>query len=229
MSFFDSISRALGTDSDKGALGSIGKSLGLDNDTIASLRLPALAAGAYFGAPYLMNYLGGSAPAAGYGAEAVISGATPGAANMSGLSSGGLLSTLGGAGSTALQALGGSGMLGTLAGGLLGAAAGGDTTTTASKDPWKPAQPFLADNLVRNQKMQDYYAANPFSDEQKTAYQGLLNTNANGMANAAPMMGMANNFMNSRGGKMAPMPQFVSGVTAPQVDWTKYQNIGKGG
>jgi hypothetical protein len=76
--------------------------------------------------------------------------------------------------------------------------------------------------------MQDYYMANPFSQEQQTAYQGLLNTNANGMANAAPMMGMANNFMASKGGRMAPMPQFQSGVTAPQVDWTKYANIGKG-
>lgn len=147
---------------------------------------------------------------------------------------GGLLSTIGGA----LKPIGGvisgindltGGNLGGIVGGLLGAAAGKDTTTSASKDPWGPAQPYLKENLARNQRMQDYYMANPFSQEQQTAYQGLLNTNANGMANAPVMSGMANNFMNSRGGKMATMPQFVSGVTAPQVDWTKYANIGKGG
>ena len=63
-----------------------------------------------------------------------------------------------------------------LAMGALGAAASGDTKTSQSKDPWGPAQPYLLQNLAQNQAMSDYYNKNPFSQEQKNAYQGLLNT-----------------------------------------------------
>ena len=120
------------------------------------------------------------------------------------------------------------GNLGAIVGGLAGAASAKDTTTTASKDPWAPAQPYLKDNLAQNKRMQDYYMANPFSQEQKTAYQGLLDTNANGLANGSVMAGMANNFMSSNRGLMGQMPQFISGTKAPTVDWSKYSNIGKG-
>jgi len=48
---------------------------------------------------------------------------------------------------------------------------GGGTTqnTIQNKDPWGPAQSYLKDNLAQNQRMQDYYSANPFSQEQKQA------------------------------------------------------------
>ena len=159
-----------------------------------------------------------------YGAEAVLSGATPGAASLGGAGGGGgLLSTLGSAGKFLAE----NPTLAKLGGAALGATlAGQDTTTSAQKDPWAPAQPYLKENLQRNSAMQDYYAKNPFSTEQKSAYQGLLDTLANNQANAPAMQGMANSFMGSNRGLLPNMPQFTTGTKAPAVDWTKYQNIG---
>lgn len=114
------------------------------------------------------------------------------------------------------------------AGGLLGALAGKDTQTTqsSSKDPWGPAQPYLLDNLKTNAAMQQHYQANPFSQEQMAAYQGVMNANANGMANAPVMSGIANNFMQSNRGRMAAMPQFTQGTQAAPINWDAYKNIG---
>ena len=114
-----------------------------------------------------------------------------------------------------------------IGGSLLGAAlAGQDSTVSSQKDPWAPAQPYLKENLQRNSAMQDFYAKNPFSTEQKASYQGLLDTLANNQANAPAMQGMANSFMSSNRGLLSNMPQFTTGTKAPAVDWTKYQNIG---
>lgn len=114
------------------------------------------------------------------------------------------------------------------AGGLLGLLAGKDTQTTqsSSRDPWGPAQPYLLDNLKTNQAMQKHYQANPFSQEQMSAYQGLMNTNANAMANAPVMSGISNNFMNSRRGQMGSMPAFTQGTQAAPINWDAYKNIG---
>jgi hypothetical protein len=138
----------------------------------------------------------------------------------------GLLSTLGGAASTAGKFLADNPTLAKLGGAALGALAGGDTTTSSQKDPWGPAQPYLKENLQRNSAMQDYYAKNPFSTEQKTAYQGLLDTLANNQANAGNMQGMANSFMGSNRGLLSNMPTFSQGTKAAPIDWAKYQNIG---
>lgn len=116
-----------------------------------------------------------------------------------------------------------------LGGAALGALAGQDTTTSKQTDPWAPAQPYLKANLERNQGMQDYYAANPFSDQQKTAYQGLLNTLQNNQSNAPVMQGIANSFMGSNRGLLGGVPQFTQGATAPVIDWSKYANIGMRG
>jgi hypothetical protein len=58
-------------------------------------------------------------------------------------------------------------------GALAGSQAGGSSTTTtsANKDPWAPAQPFLLQNLKNNSDLQSYYAANPFNQMQKEGYQ----------------------------------------------------------
>lgn len=116
-----------------------------------------------------------------------------------------------------------------LGGAVIGAASAKDTQTSASqsKDPWAPAQPYLLDNLKTNAAMQEYYRANPFSNEQKTAYQGLLNTVANNAANAAPMTANANSFMQSSRGKMPQMQGLLSGTQAAPIDWSKYANIGR--
>ena len=113
-----------------------------------------------------------------------------------------------------------------LAMGALGAAASGDTKTSLSKDPWGPAQPYLLQNLAQNQAMSDYYNKNPFSQEQKNAYQGLLNTVANSQAAGNGLLSMAQNFGQSRRGVM---PQFgpLGSAQAPAINWSQYQNIGR--
>ena len=100
-------------------------------------------------------------------------------------------------------------------------------TNTQSTDPWAPAQPYLLDNLKTNAAMQEHYRANPFSNEQKTAYQGLLNTVANNQANAAPMTANANAFMKSNRGRMPAMQGLLSGTQAAPIDWNAYANIGR--
>ena len=111
----------------------------------------------------------------------------------------------------------------------MGAASAKDTQTSASqsKDPWLPAQKYLLDNLQTNANMQEHYRANPFSNEQKTAYQGLLNTVANNQANAAPMTANANAFMKSNRGRMPQMQGLLSGTQAAPIDWNAYANIGR--
>lgn len=67
----------------------------------------------------------------------------------------------------------------------LGALSSKDQTQTATstKDPWGPAQQWIKDNMAAGQALQKNYTDNPFSDQQKTAYNnlgGLLNSaNAN--------------------------------------------------
>lgn len=114
-----------------------------------------------------------------------------------------------------------------LAMGALGAAASGDTKTSQSKDPWGPAQPYLLQNLAQNQAMSDYYNKNPFSQEQKNAYQGLLNTVALSQAGGQGLLSNAANFMNSRRGVMPAMTATPQNVTAPAIDWSQYANIGR--
>jgi hypothetical protein len=117
-----------------------------------------------------------------------------------------------------------------LGGAALGAIADGKDTTklaTESKDPWAPAQPYLLDNLKQNAAMQQHYAANPFSTEQKTAYQGLLNTLANNQANVGGLLSNSNSFMQSRRGQMPAMQGLLSGTQAPEIGWDQYSNVGK--
>ena len=195
--------------------------------TLGGSALPTLAA--MGGGTGLLA--GGMGSAGAVGATGATAGALGGGAAATG---GSLLETIGNAVKPVTTAVKGindltGGNLGGIIGGLAGAAASGDTTTSDSKDPWGPAQSYLKDNLAQNQRMQDYYSANPFSQEQKQAYQGLLNTNANGLSNAGNFNQIAQNFMGSNRGLMGQMPTLNQGVTAPQVDWTKYANIGKGG
>jgi hypothetical protein len=114
-------------------------------------------------------------------------------------------------------------------GAALGALSAKDSQTSASqsKDPWAPAQPYLLDNLKTNAAMQEHYRANPFSNEQKTAYQGLLDTVANNRANSAPMMANANSFMQSSRGRTPAMQGLLSGTQAAPIDWSQYANIGR--
>jgi hypothetical protein len=74
-----------------------------------------------------------------------------------------------------------------LAGALMGASNSRNGSTTQTRDPWGPAQPFLLNQLQRGADLQRQYAAQPFSPAQQTAYGnvgGLLdfiNANAAGL------------------------------------------------
>jgi hypothetical protein len=47
---------------------------------------------------------------------------------------------------------------------------GGAGTTTASKEPWAAAQPWLMNNINRGQDLQQRYQDQPFSTQQQNAY-----------------------------------------------------------
>jgi hypothetical protein len=112
-------------------------------------------------------------------------GGTMGSGLLSGAGSAG--SALGSAASGVANALTGSNVLGGLAGAALGAASSKDQEQSTSRDPWKPAQPFLESLLNQGSALSQKYMDQPFSPQQQTAYNnfgGLLNTinqNAGGL------------------------------------------------
>jgi hypothetical protein len=174
--------------------------------------------------------IGGDLLASTPGYESALSGGALGSVDigsslMPAASGSGLWDSIKGAGSL----LKGNSGLAQLAGAGLGALASGDTQTKASssKDPWSEAVPYLKDNLKTNANMQEYYRANPFSTEQKTAYQGLLNTLANNQANAPGLLANASAFGQSSRGKMPAMQGLLSGTQAAPIDWAQYTNIGR--
>ena len=116
-----------------------------------------------------------------------------------------------------------------LGGAALGALSAKDSTQSSSqsRDPWWPAQAYLKDNLATNAAAQEYYRQNPFTNEQKTAYQGLLNTNANNQLAGNGLLANANNFMQSRRGVMPTMQAMPTNTQAAPIDWSQYQNIGR--
>lgn len=174
--------------------------------------------------------IGGDLLASTPGFEGALSGGSLGSVDigsslMPAASGSGLWDSIKGAGSL----LKGNSGLAQLAGAGLGALASGDTQTKASssKDPWSEAVPYLKDNLKTNANMQEYYRQNPFSTEQKTAYQGLLNTLANNQANAPGLLANASAFGQSSRGKMPAMQGLLSGTQAAPIDWAQYTNIGR--
>ena len=112
-----------------------------------------------------------------------------------------------------------------LAMGALGAAASGDTKTSQSKDPWD--RPALSAAKPCTESGHERLQQNPFSQEQKNAYQGLLNTVALSQAGGQGLLSNAANFMNSRRGVMPAMTATPQNVTAPAIDWSQYANIGR--
>jgi hypothetical protein len=143
--------------------------------------------------------------------------------------------------------------------GLIGAglgaiASGQDQTqsTTASKEPWAAAAPWMKQNLATGQKLQDYYQNNPFNDQQKSSYQNLFTGIDNFNQNTMPALtDFANRGMNTAyqrptggavgsgggyGGAVQPgglMGTGGRGLTAPQmqslgqIDWTKVNPFAK--
>ena len=206
-----------------GLAGSDVAAMGMDQ--VGALEGATPVAGSSFG-----SGIGGDLLASTPGYEGALSGGALGSAGIGSslvpaASGGGLLETFKDAGSFLKSNSG----LTQLVGAGLGALASGDTETksSSSKDPWAPAQPYLLDNLKTNANMQEYYRQNPFSTEQKTAYQGLLNTLANNQANAPGLLANASAFGQSSRGKMPAMQGLLSGTQAPAIDWNQYANIGR--
>ena len=181
------------------------------------------AGGAVGGAAGGAGAVGGGAGAVGGGAGGLsgwdaamagadgLSGAGAGATNVGAVTGGGL----GSLGMSDLAKLG-------LAG--LAAYDSRDQQSTSSRDPWGPAQPYLRAMMADGASLYDRYKNNPFSEQQKTAYNnlgGLLNTinsNAGGLmsgfqANASG----ANNYDRSNPrrqltGSTFDMSQFMPGL-----------------
>lgn len=87
---------------------------------------------------------------------------------------------------------------GSFIGGLLGAGASKDTTTgtTASSDPWGPAQPHILRNLQNEADLQSYYQKTPFNAQQQEGYSNLFGDIANFRNSVAPgLMDFANKGM----------------------------------
>lgn len=77
--------------------------------------------------------------------------------------------------------IGGS-VAGAVVGGVMnnsgGSSGGGAGSQTASKEPWAPAQPWIMNNLVQGQNLQNAYTAQPFSNAQNQAYNNQGNQSA---------------------------------------------------
>lgn len=54
---------------------------------------------------------------------------------------------------------------------------GGAGTQTATKEPWKAAEPWLLQNIAGGQALQDKYTAQPFSAQQTAAYNNQYGLN----------------------------------------------------
>lgn len=52
---------------------------------------------------------------------------------------------------------------------------GGAGTQTATKEPWLQAQPWMTNNMASGQALQSQYTAQPFNQQQLSAYQNLGN------------------------------------------------------
>lgn len=59
-----------------------------------------------------------------------------------------------------------------------GGGGGGGQTQTASKEPWAMAQPWIMNNMVQGQNLQNQYAATPFNAQQQGAYGAQANQTA---------------------------------------------------
>ena len=82
--------------------------------------------------------------------------------------------------------------------GALGSKKSSGGTTTAERTPWEPAVPWLQNNLMQGQALQNYYQQNPFNEQQKQAYSNLFGDLDNFRANIAPgLYDKANGMMNS--------------------------------
>ena len=99
---------------------------------------------------------------------------------------------------------------GAIAGGLLGFLGNSGSSkaneTTATRDPWGPAQPYIMRNLQDQQELQDYYKKNPFNAQQQAGYNNLFADADHFRSSVAPGLldfankGMTGSYERQRGG-----------------------------
>ena len=145
-----------------------------------------------------------------------------------------------------------AGLLGAI-GGAIGSNQDQTQSTTASKEPWSAAAPWMKSNLATGQELQKWYQSNPFNAQQMGAYQNLFNGVDNFNQSTMPALtDFANRGMNTAyqrprigavgtgggyGGDVQPGGLLSTGgrsMTAPQtqslgqIDWTKVNPFAKG-
>ena len=92
----------------------------------------------------------------------------------------------------------GIGAAGAIGGAMISRKGASGGTSTAERTPWEPAVPWLQNNLVQGQVLQDYYQKNPFNAQQQQAYGNLFGDLDNFRSNIAPWLyDKANGMMNS--------------------------------
>lgn len=101
------------------------------------------------------------------------------------------------------------GAIGSAAVGVVGSALlapdGSGQTTTASKEPWADAAPWIRDNIAQGQQLQSYYTQNPFNAIQQQGMQGLLDNYQTQNSTVIPgLMGFANRLMGANYQRGAP-------------------------
>lgn len=78
------------------------------------------------------------------------------------------------------------------------AAAAANAANAENAGPWKPAVPYMEENLRAGGGLRDFYRQNPHNAQQRTSYQNIFGDLDNFRQNTAPgLMGFANNAMNS--------------------------------
>lgn len=84
--------------------------------------------------------------------------------------------------------------------GLVGSAMSSDggETSTATKEPWGPAQDWMRANITSGQQLQNHYSQNPFNEIQQQGMQGMLDNYDYQNKTVIPgLMGFSNGLMNS--------------------------------
>lgn len=117
--------------------------------------------------------------------------------------------------------------LASVAAGIYGAATSGDTrggTTTATREPWAPAQPYLMGLLADNNTVLEHRKAMPWTDQYKAGTQNLANRADAFGASLPGLLGFVNQGMSQQPYQPQFMPQAmrpaaVTGAPAPVTDY----------
>lgn len=87
-----------------------------------------------------------------------------------------------------------------VAGAVVGGLMSDGGSSSASNEPWAPAQPILQDLLKQGQALGGYYQQNPFNHLQRTAYQNTFSDIDNARNNVMPgLLAISNKYLQKGG------------------------------